>query len=426
MSVSRRALLRGGLAGLALAGTGAGTAACGDEAGDGKTTLRFAWWGSEERAKLTQQVVDLFHTRHPDITVTTTYATYDPYFQKLATEMSGGNAPDVLQMGDRYLREYAERNTLLDLTPHLGSAIHAADLEPKLLPAGALGDKTYGLPMGQTTHVLQYDAKRWTDAGAALPADGWTWDDLLAAGSAVTAKFGPKVSGISDPFGIEDWFGDWLRQQGKDLYTPAGQLGYAPEDVVRWWQLGVRFRAANAITPPAVTSNTTGTPFPRKESTAEFCPDSTIGMTSFETYGGDFALSPFPTAGTGIGQVTQPPMMISVAQRTRNRDAALTFVDFFLNDPEAGAVLGMSRGLPANLKIRETLSSTLTDEWKMVADYEAKVSPRLMPAPAPPPKGAGVVKTQFQRIYDDVMNASATPEQAAPRLMSEIQQALGA
>ncbi|MDI6102656.1 extracellular solute-binding protein [Actinoplanes sp. NEAU-A12] len=422
MTVSRRNLLR---VGLAVAGAGLTTTACGGSSGSGKTTLRFAWWGSEERAKLTQKVVDLFVSKNPAIEVKTTYAAYDPYFQKLATEMSGGNAPDVLQMGDRYLREYAERNTLLDLTEHLGGKVRTADLEKKLFPAGNIGDKTYGLPMGQTTHVLQYDAKRWQEAGATLPADGWTWDDLREAAAKVSAKFGPKVSGLSDPFGIEDWFGDWLRQQGKDLYTADGKLGYTDQDIVRWWQLGLTFREANAITPPAVTSNTTLTPFPRKESTAEFSPDSTVGMTSFETYGGEFALSAFPTAGTGIGQVTQPPMMLSVAQRTKNRDAALSFADFFVNDPEAGAILGMSRGLPANLKIREALAATLTDEWKMVADYEAKVTPKLLPAPPPPPKGAGVVKTQFQRIYDDVMNAKATPEQAAPRLMSEIQQALG-
>ncbi|MEV6342843.1 extracellular solute-binding protein [Actinoplanes sp. NPDC051851] len=424
MPVNRRTLLRGGLAGLALAGTGSAAACGGSGDSDGKT-LRFAWWGSEERATITQKVVDLFHTKHPDITIKTSYAAFDPYFQKLATEMSGGNAPDVLQMSERYIREYAERNTLLDLTSHLTGTIQTADLEPKLFTQGKIGEQTYGLPMGQTTHVLQYDAAKWTEAGAKLPADGWTWDDLKVAASKVSAKFGPKVSGISDPFGIEDWFGDWLRQQGKDLYTADGKLGYAQDDVVRWWQLANEFRDAKALTPPAVTSNTTGTPFPRKESTGEFSPDSTVGMTSWDTYGSEFKLSAFPTAGTTIGQVTQPPMLISVAQRTKNQEAALQFVDFFLNDPEAGALLGMSRGLPANLKIRETLSSTLTDEWKMVADYETKVSPSLLPAPSPPPKGAGVVKTQFQRIYDDVMNAKATPEEAAPRLMSEIQQALG-
>jgi multiple sugar transport system substrate-binding protein len=423
MTVSRRTLLRSGLA---LAGAGLTTAACGGGGGSGKTTLRFAWWGSEERAKLTQQVVDLFVSKNPGIEVKTTYAAYDPYFQKLATEMSGGNAPDVLQMGDRYLREYAERNTLLDLTEHLGKQVQTADLESKLFPAGDVGGKTYGLPMGQTTHVLQYDAKRWAEAGAKLPADGWTWDDLRESAAKVTAKFGPKVSGLSDPFGIEDWFGDWLRQQGRDLYTADGKLGYTEAEVVAWWKLGVTFREAKAITPPEITANTTLTPFPRKESTAEFCPDSTVGMTSWDNYGGEFALTQFPTAGTGIGQFTQPPMMLSVAQRTKNRDAALRFTDFFLNDPEAGAILGMARGLPPNLKIRETLAAKLTDEWKMVADYETKVSPQLLPAPAPPPKGAGVVKTQFQRIYDDVMHGKATPEAAAPRLMSEIQQALGA
>ncbi|AQW55967.1 ABC transporter permease [Streptomyces hygroscopicus] len=53
------------------------------EAG-GKVALTFAWWGNEDRAQRTKKAVDLFETRHPGVTVRTSFAGYEAYVQKLA------------------------------------------------------------------------------------------------------------------------------------------------------------------------------------------------------------------------------------------------------------------------------------------------------------------------------------------------------
>ena len=42
----------------------------------------------------------------------------------------------------------------------------------------------------------------------------------------------------------------------------------------------------------------------------------------------------------------------------------------------------------------------------------------------PPPKGAGTVKSTFQRIYDDVIFARLTIPQAAAKFITEAQQAI--
>lgn len=43
--------------------------ACGSESGD--VTIRFSWWGNEERARITSQAVDAFEKANPGITVET-------------------------------------------------------------------------------------------------------------------------------------------------------------------------------------------------------------------------------------------------------------------------------------------------------------------------------------------------------------------
>ena len=90
----------GGAAGLlvGLVSLTAALSGCGSESADGPVTLRFVWWGNEDRAKVTRAAVDEFQKRNPDIKVETEYSGYDAYFQKLSTQVAGGAGPDLLQL----------------------------------------------------------------------------------------------------------------------------------------------------------------------------------------------------------------------------------------------------------------------------------------------------------------------------------------
>ncbi len=405
----------------------AAVTACGDggQAADGKTTIRFAWWGSDQRAKITNEAVQLFMKKNPTIKVVTSTAIYDAYFQKLATETAGGNAPDVMQMSDRHLQEYAQRNAVLDLQPHVGKEIRTADLKKEVMGLGTLGDKLYGLPLGQTAVVMVYNPVLWKEAGAKEPELGWSWDDYFEAAKKVSDKTGKKVYGASDFGGIESWFKIWLSQQGKGLYTPEGKIGYTEQDVATWWELATRFRKAGASTPGEITAvNPAGSPLARKLSASEFLPDSTVAPNAWEAYDNDYELAPPPQSGDTPGLYGEPPMLLSVFARTKQKEAALKLTDFLVNDPDAAKILGMARGLPANTKNRTAVEATLTGAWKQVYDYEQLISDKIKVGPPAPPKGAGTLFTLFDKYYQDVMYDKATPADAAKRYFTEAQQVL--
>ena len=419
----RSRALAGALAAVLLA---AGTACGGGSPGDGRIGIRFAWWGSEERAKTTGEAVALFMKKNPGITVKTTTAEYDPYWQKMATETAAGNAPDVMQMSDRHIREYAERGAVLDLQPYTGKAIRTADLKKEVMGLGTLDGKLYGLPLGQTSPTLVYDPVLWEKAGAKAPELGWTWDDFHTAAKKVTdytAKSGKTVYGTSDFGEWESWFKIWLSQQGKSLYTADGKLGYTEQDVTAWWELATRFRKDGAATPAAETAaNPAGNPVDRGVSASGFTPDSTIGPKAWEKYDNDFALAPFPQVGADLGLYAEPPMLISVYSRTEQRDAALKLADFIVNDPDAARILGTARGLPANLKNRELISGGLQGAARQVHAYEELIAAKVKLGPPAPPKGASSLFDLFPKYYQEVMNDKATPADAAARYMAEARQ----
>jgi multiple sugar transport system substrate-binding protein len=417
----------------ALAGA---TTACGSDGdggggggGGGPVTIRFDWWGNPDRAKVTEQAIDLFEQRNPGITVETSFAEFNAYFQKLATQIAGGNAPDVLQMDYRYVREYADRNVLADLGE--GPAkVDTSGVTQQLLSGGTVGGKLFGITIAQNTQTFTYDHAQWGQAGAAPPRDGWTWNDLRTSAQKVSDATGGQVRGVGDFGGIEDWFEVWLRQQGKTLYTDDGKLGYGAAEVARWWEMTDGWRRSGASTPAELTTKMDGSqandPMVQKLASSGFGYDSGLTPQTWEIYGREFKISPFPSDTGKLGQYAKPSMMFSIAQRSENKEAAAKLINFLINDQEAGKILGMSRGLPANQQVREQVGATLQGPPLVAYEFEKAVGPKLEPAPPPPPKGASEAKAAFQRVYDDVIFGRGSIQENAQKLVDQATQAISA
>jgi multiple sugar transport system substrate-binding protein len=276
--------------------------------------------------------------------------------------------------------------------------------------------------------VFLYDFAQWEKSGAAPPKDGWTWTDLKASAQQVSDSTGRKVRGLGDFGGIEDWFEVWLRQQDKTLYTEDGKLGYTAADVAKWWELTDGWRRSGASTPAEVTTKMDGSqandPVTAKQASAGFGYDSSVTPKTWEIMGREFKLSVLPSDTSKLGQYAKPAMMFSIAQRSEHKAAAAKLIDFLVNDVDAGKILGMSRGLPANQQVREQVAATLQGPPLVGYQYEKLVGPRLEPAPPPPPKGAGEVKTAFQRVYDDVIFERGSIRQNAEKFITQATQAI--
>lgn len=69
-------------------------------------TLRFAWWGGDERAEATLAVIDQFEKLHPNITIEAEYGGSDGYHDKLATSLASGTAADIVQVDPEVFPTY--------------------------------------------------------------------------------------------------------------------------------------------------------------------------------------------------------------------------------------------------------------------------------------------------------------------------------
>ena len=133
--------------------------------------LRFAWWGSDSRHKTTQKVIDAYEAANPNVTINGEFAEFSGYWDKLATATAAGDAPDVIQMDEKYLRDYAGRGALLDLKTQ-SDVLSTADFDENALKSGEFDGGLYGLSTGVNAYSILADPEMFKAAGVDWPDTG--------------------------------------------------------------------------------------------------------------------------------------------------------------------------------------------------------------------------------------------------------------
>jgi multiple sugar transport system substrate-binding protein len=129
---------------------------------------------------------------------------------------------------------------------------------------------------------------------------------------------------------------------------------------------------------------------------------------------------PVTSAGGPSGMYYRPALIWCIGKTTKSPDEAAAFIDFFVNDPEAGKILGVERGVPVNLSVREVVKPTTDEVSRMTIDYVNAIAGRVGPYPPPAPKGATEFDQMVLRpIADQLSFGQLTVAQAAERLISE-------
>ncbi|MFJ8547084.1 ABC transporter substrate-binding protein [Streptomyces sp. NPDC093586] len=417
------------VAAVTLAGTLTACSSSSNDVGaDAKQTIRFAWWGNEDRAEATEKAVAMFEKEHPNIQVQTEFSGYPAYVQKLTTQIAGGSAPDLLQLDRPTFGEYQQKHQLANLTPYVGKTLKTDKIPANLLAGGKADGDQYSMPAGQTTQLIAYDKNLFAKAGVTVPDTGWTWKQFAADMAKVQASSGR--AGTTDFGWAIDWFESWLHQHGKRLYTTDRKLGFTQDDLVQYWSMLASMRNQKAVTGPEATTKMDGSvqnsALVAKQSGSEITYDS--GVTSYvSSYQGTLGFAPLPSDSTSdSGMAALPPVYYGISQRSSHKEAAALLLDFLLNDPEAGKALGTSRGTPPNSDVKAGVCASATGADKASCDFQNKMADRLSPSDSWLwPSGSSAVKTDFQRVYDDVIFGRTSVSAGAARVVQDAKQSLG-
>jgi multiple sugar transport system substrate-binding protein len=397
------------------------------EPSDGPVTLRFAWWGSDGRHQLTQQAIDAFAARHPNITVEGEFSDWTGYWDRVATTFAANDAPDIVQMDELYLRTYADRGALLDLG-QLGEYLDTSQIPENRLATGRSEGTQYALPVGVASLTVVANVDLFRQYGIPLPDDQtWTWDDLAGLAQQITQASGGTVYGVPG-FGYHPGLMTVVaRQQGASLYDDQGQVALPTDLLARWWTYARGLLDSGAAPSAEVQSEFMGATLNQSalalgRSAMDIYHSTQI--SAFETLmpGTELALLELPrTGGSDVaGFYYKPSMYWSVSSGTEHPAEAAMFTDFLANDPEAARILGTERGIPANPALLDVIRPGLDAPALQAAEFNDRIADVVGTPPALTPPGASGVEQLGRRFFEDVLFDRQTPEQAAEGFVAEL------
>jgi len=421
-TLTRREMLKtsgGALAGawvLYLTGCGGG--------GSGEAQMRMAWWGSTVRHKRTKEAINLFEERNPNIKIEPEPSgDFVEYWNKLATQASGGNAPDVIQTDYRYLTEYAGRGVLVELDEYVPDPINLKNFNQQQLQNGKIEGKTYALTLGDNAPLVVYDVPRLEEAGVELP-ENWTWDDFAEVAGQISEAGGEGFFGTEDFGGQEPGLEVFVIQSGQSLYED-GQLGFDEETLAEWLTYWDDLRKSGAAAPGDVQATDTGdlntTLLIQGKAAIDFAfSNQYTGLSALTDSELDFTVEP----GGPEGLYIKPSQLLSGYSRTEYPEEVAQVIDFFLNDKEANKILGTERGVSGNSEIREMLRTEIPETEQQVFDYLQLVSENGAPLPPPPPPGAAEIAEIVLRTNESVSFGRASIDEAVNKFFSDANSAL--
>ncbi|MDR0849719.1 MAG: ABC transporter substrate-binding protein [Propionibacteriaceae bacterium] len=390
----------------------------------GQVTLKFMWWGNETRNKLTQEVLDKFQAQYPNIKVETETSDFASYFAKVSTSIAAGQAPDVLQMDEKFIATYGLDDNLMDLE---SIGIDLSKFDQGSIDAGRVDGKLYGATFGINVPVILANPAVFAKAGVDMPDDTkWTWDDYATIASEIGAKGGSDYYGSTSLIGVDGPLKVWLREHGKQQFTTEG-IGFEGADVAPYYQYWLDLQTATG-TPPATVSVEEGTKalneglFATNRVALTFQWSNQVKALDAAS-GQDIALLRPPTTTGKAADANlwlKSSMYLSIGKDTKHADAALKLVEFFINNTEAGAILGTERGISPNSEVRDAVKASLDASDKKVVDFIDKVTPELGGASLVPLPGGGQSEAIQKKYGEAVLLGTDTPATAADNFVKEL------
>lgn len=159
------------------------------------------------------------HCPGADVTVNVT--PWNDYWPALEESGAPGqNVDDIVWMSPVLAAEHYERGLLLNLADRLDSAGINPHVWGSLADSYTFDGEIHALPINWDTVVIAYNAELFAEAGAELPAAGWTWDDYAAAGALISA-LGDDLWGAAGYHGWQTGYGGWLASAGVEPIVSA-------------------------------------------------------------------------------------------------------------------------------------------------------------------------------------------------------------
>ncbi|MDO5423243.1 MAG: ABC transporter substrate-binding protein [Eubacteriales bacterium] len=351
------------VAGMLSATTAAAPLATMAEESHDPVTLRFMWWGGDERNEATVEVINMFEEKYPWITIEPEFSGSDGYQEKLSTALAGGQAADIIQNGPGWMPEFVSKGDFFIDFNEYTDLIDLDGFDAEYLEnTGVYNDQLVGLPSGIAVQTLLVNKTLADEIGLEF-TDDITWDDLIEMGKQVQEyDSNLYLLNLDSNILITHVFRPYYMQlSGRPFIDDETQAMSGDEEILNTVLSYIESLYTNNVTQPAGDSATfkgstqTNPKWINGEFVCAFTNSSQIDIMTSANPDTEYIVVALPHAEESLddGFYANPPQLMCVNKDSEHIEEAVMFLDYFFNDAEAAAVLKDLRSVPPTSYARE-------------------------------------------------------------------------
>ncbi|MDR2044630.1 MAG: extracellular solute-binding protein [Clostridium sp.] len=340
----------------------------------GPAEISFGWWGNDERAALQQEVIDEFQKAYPEITVVGQPNGGTPdHLAIIDPQLASGAGPDLFTLGGNWPDYVQYLEVLNQYEGNLLQIDDPAKFDASGITAvSAANGDLYGVSLGTNALAMIYNQTVLEAAGVELPKDDWTWEEFIQYGKDIKDKLPEGVYPFADNATNQaNFISYFLTQNGETIYDGTTTTA-TEETLTKWFDIWEGLRADGVVPDKDTTATYAETGADTSAITAGKALFGIIWSNQLDGYQGattDEISLVAPPAGANKALVLQLSQTICLNKNSKNKEAAVLFMNYLTTSVEAGRIMGTSRGVPASPAVREAISGEASETSKKIYAY---------------------------------------------------------
>ncbi len=211
---------------------------------------------SDARARGEAAMIDIFHKRHPDITVEVQPVPWQTMGQQLLLAVNAGEGPDVAQLSSTNLPDQIAAGTVAPLDDMVGKTWKKKDRDDFILP----WDNTVynGRKMAYYWNTLLNNELWYLKDIGGTPPDNWTKFALWLQSHSKSGMSG-FLTGLSEngnAIELTDWLIPAFWASGAEYVTASGDIGFDNDNGAKPFEWLLSLVNKYKVTPSSITSLT--------------------------------------------------------------------------------------------------------------------------------------------------------------------------
>jgi N,N'-diacetylchitobiose transport system substrate-binding protein len=179
-------------------------------------------WTMGDWPEIVSAATAKFKQQHPDVDVKFEPQTWADHLTKLDASLAGGNAPDVIELGNSEMTKYMAAGAFSDLTSAKASFPNASTWVKAMTTSSTYNGKLYGVPYYGGVRAVLYRTDVYKKAG--IKRAPKSLDEFMANGKKLLAKNSkdPNFSALYMPG--KYWYAamQWVYDYGGQIATLKG------------------------------------------------------------------------------------------------------------------------------------------------------------------------------------------------------------